>query len=77
MENTYKTKDLYEAAALLAKGEKFVGIDRKARPPHDFIFEDKNVCNAISIRHLNGDLAVMSKEYAEAVKVLKVRVNDI
>lgn len=72
----YKTQDLYEAAALYAKGEKMVGIETE-RKPYTFIFENYDICRSLSMEYINNELAVLAKDYADAVKLLKSRVNTL
>lgn len=75
---TYKTQDLYEAAALYAKGEKMVGIEKvNNRRPCAFVFENAEVCKTLAMEYINNELAVLAKDYADAVKLLKSRVNTI
>lgn len=75
-EKNYKTQDLYEAAALYAKGEKMVGIET-VRKPYIFVFENYDVCKTLSMEYINNELAVLAKDYADAVKLLKSRVNTL
>lgn len=72
----YKTQDLYEAAALYAKGEKMVGIETE-RKPYTFVFDNFEVCKSLSMEYINNELAVLAKDYADAVKLLKSRVNTL
>lgn len=74
--DNYKTQDLYEAAALYATGEKMVGIET-TRKPYTFVFEDGDVCRSKSLEYINEELAVIAKRYADAVKLLKSRVNTL
>lgn len=72
----YKTQDLYEAAALFATGEKMIGLETD-RKPYKFVFADFDVCKSKSMEYMNGELAVIAKEYADTVKLLKSRVNTL
>jgi ribosomal protein L25 (general stress protein Ctc) len=72
----YKTQDLYEAAALYSKKEKMVGIETD-RKPYTFVFENFEVCKSLSLEYINNELAVLAKDYADAVKLLKSRVNTL
>lgn len=76
MEKHYKTQDLYEAAALYATGEKLIGIETE-RKPYTFVFDNFEVCQTKSLEYVNNELAVLAKEYADAVRLLKSRVNTI
>jgi hypothetical protein len=72
----YKTQDLYEAAAIYAKGEKMAGIETE-RKPYTFVFENYDICRSLSMEYINNELAVLAKDYADAVKLLKSRVNTL
>jgi len=74
--NEYKTSDLYEASAIYAKHEKLVGIET-TKKPYVFIFANYDVCNVISLEYINNELAVLAKDYADAIKLLKSRVNTM
>lgn len=75
-DRTYKTQDLYEAAALFATGEKMIGIETE-RKPYKFVFDDFDVCKSKSMEYMNGELAVIAKVFADAIKLLKSRVNTM
>jgi hypothetical protein len=70
----YKTQNLYEAGALIASGERIVGMETSSRP-YTFIFEDFEVCSKKALQYINNELAVLAKDYADAIKTLKSRVN--
>jgi len=72
----YRTSDLYEAAALYATGEKMVGIEAE-RMPYKFVFRDYKVCESKSFEYINEEMAVVAKKYADAVKLLKNRINSL
>lgn len=72
----YKTQNLYEAAALIASGEKIVGMET-AKRPYIFVFNDFDICSAKANQYVNNELAVLAKDYADAVKTLKSRVNTV
>lgn len=76
MKKHYKTQDLYEAGALYAKGEKMVGIETE-RKPYIFVFKDGEVCRSMSLEYINNELAVLAKDYADAIRLLKSRVNTL
>lgn len=72
----YKTKDLYEAAALHCKGQNLAGIEI-GKKPYTFVFENYDVCRALSLEHINNQLAVLSRDYESSLKLLKSRVNTL
>ena len=76
MKKHYKTQDLYEAGALYSKGEKMVGIETE-RKPYTFVFADGEVCLSMSLEYINNELAVLAKDYADAIRLLKSRVNTL
>lgn len=73
---SYRTADLYEAAALFSTGEKLLDIDT-TRKPYAFIFEDPQVCKIKALEYANNEQAGLLKDYADAVKLLKAKVNTI
>lgn len=75
-DNCYRTQDLYEAAALYSKGQKMLGLETEKKP-YTFVFTDYNVCITLSMEYINNELAVLAKDYAEAIKLLKSRVNTL
>ena len=76
MKNEYTTQDLYEAAALYSTGERLTRLITQ-RKPYFFAFEDVTSCEEKSIQYINGELQVNAKEYADAVKLLKSKVNTM
>lgn len=81
MEN-YKTQDLYEAAALYATGEKLIGLEKAqavgvTRRQCYFVFLNREICQKKALEYINNELAVLAKDYGEAVKLLKSRVNTV
>lgn len=71
--DVYVTKDLYEAAAILAKGQKLLRLD-----PQEgyflFVFEDKEKCEKVSNAFWSGELKVNAKAYANALRDLKCQI---
>jgi len=53
-----------------------VGIETE-RKPYTFIFENYDICRSLSMEYINNELAVLAKDYADAVKLLKSRVNTL
>lgn len=72
----YNTRDLYEAAALHASGEKLEGLETGKRP-YIFVFSDYEVCKKKALEYINNELAVLAKDYAASIKLLKNRVNSV
>jgi hypothetical protein len=71
----YRTRDLYEAAALSASGESLVGIEKEEKICY-FIFSDAEACRQKVTAYTNNQLAVLARSYAEAVKTLKSRIYE-
>lgn len=70
---TYHTKDLAEAAAILAKGRRLLRL----QPQEDyflFVFEDEKQCEEIANSFWSGELRVNAKGYADALRTLKDRI---
>ena len=70
---TYKTKDLGEAAALIVKRQRFIRIDWEGRICW-FVFENKQECEGLSSDYFFGELLVNAREFQEAIKRLKHRI---
>lgn len=71
--NEYLTKDLHEAAAVLAEGQKLLRLD----PQDDhflFIFQGKEKCEEIANAFWSGELKVSAKKYADSLRTLKDRL---
>lgn len=69
----YSTKDLYEAAAVLAKGQRLLRLD----PQEDyflFVFEDKERSEKIANAFWSGLDVNGTKGYADALRTLKDRL---
>lgn len=74
MENTnYKTKDLWEAAALLANKLTLIDIERKGNMCF-FIFKDNDIAEKKAKEYYFGSLTVNAFEYQEAVSKLKKHI---
>lgn len=72
MEN-YKTKDLYEASLIYAKGQKFLGLESESKF-FWFVFESKEECKRLANEYWQGSVAVNAKAYADALRTLKDRI---
>lgn len=73
MNNTYKTKDLAESAALIVEGQNLLKIEREGRLCW-FIFENKEKCIELSNKFFFGGLLVNAREFYEATTRLKNRI---
>ena len=71
--DTYKTKDLAEAAALLVMKRALATIERKGNICF-FVFENKSRCEEISRQFFFDTLLVNAREYHEAIARLKNRI---
>lgn len=71
--NTYRTKDLAEAAVLLIMKKALIGIEREGNICF-FIFENKSRCEEISRQFFFDTLLVNAREYHEAITRLKNRI---
>lgn len=72
MADEYRTKDLGEAAALLASNIKLLRLESENNF-FWFIFEDNNAWE-ISDDYWSGDLRVSAKDYNDSYKTLKDRI---
>ena len=73
MENYYRTKDLGEASALMAKGQRLINLERKDGICW-FLFEDKQKCEKLSNNFFFGELLVNARDYQDAMTRLKNRI---
>ena len=73
MEQTYSTKDLYEASALYASGMPLSTLKSDGNQ-FWFIFLNSEECKKISDGYWRGSLDLNAKKYADAVRTLKDRV---
>lgn len=70
MSNTYKTTDIYLAAALLVNGAKLVDIDRAGRNVV-FELESEGDIKGMINSHMNDELMVPAKSYKITIQELK------
>ena len=66
----HKTKDIYEASALLAYNLKLVKLELE----HNFywfVFENNDVSRKTADKYWRGDLSVNAKQYADSIRTLK------
>lgn len=73
IESQYATKDLAEAAMLLAKGQKLTGMRREGSTCW-FEFADKGTCEELSNRFWFGEVLINAKTYFDAMATLKGRI---
>lgn len=72
--DVYKTKDLGEASALLAKGQKLLFLS-KEDSFYWFIFEQGR-CQEFSSEYWFGELLVNARTYNDCMKTLKNRLHS-
>ncbi|HWY80063.1 MAG TPA: DUF5659 domain-containing protein [Candidatus Sulfotelmatobacter sp.] len=73
MNNTYQTRELSEAAALLLNKQRLVEIKREKKVCW-FIFDNQKECERISNEFFFGELMVNARTYYEAITRLKNRI---
>jgi len=73
MQKLYKTKDFYEAAALIATNKKLVALERDSGF-YWFVFEKRDASLKSSDLFWRNELKVMAKDYADAIRTLKDRL---
>jgi len=71
--NTYKTKDLYEASTLYALDQKFLYLEKEGEY-FWFVFGNKEVCQEIADKYWRREVSVDAKTYADAIRTLKDRL---
>lgn len=70
--NTYLTKDLGEATALVTEGVKFIGLEREGSF-YWFVF-DGTRADEVSQIYWSGDLKVSAKLFSDNLRTLKDRL---
>lgn len=70
---TYKTKDLWEAGALVINHLPLVSIEREGKVCF-FVFDDKSKADAIAREYYFGSLKVDAYKYQEAISRLKRQI---
>lgn len=73
MPKQYKTKDIYEASALIANKVKLVKFEQGAGF-YWFVFEGGDLSLKTSDLFWSNELKVLAKDYADALKTLKDRI---
>lgn len=69
----FRTKDIYEAGALIAADLLFVGLEPGAGF-YWFVFDDETACRKVADTFWSNRLRVSAKDYAEAIRSLKDRL---
>ena len=70
---TFRTKDLYEASALLAAKAKLLSL-QPDRSFCWFVFENATACRILSDSFWRNELTVSAKDLTEAIRTLKDRL---
>lgn len=73
MQKQYKTKDIYEAAALLAKKARLASLE-KTDSFYWFVFDDWDAGRTLSDSYWRNELVVLARDYSDAVRTLKDRI---
>ena len=71
--NSYKTKDLYEAALLYAAGIGLMGLDGEGKQMW-FVFGDREESERLANSYWSRLAEVNAKDYADAIRSLKDRL---
>lgn len=69
----YKTKDLHEAAFLLAKGIRLIELEKDAGFSW-FVFEERDASLKLANDYYNNKATIKGKLYADCLKTLKDRL---
>lgn len=69
----FRTKDIYEASALIAKNLSLTGLEADAGF-YWFVFESSDTCRNLSNSYWSNNLNVLAKDYADAIRSLKDRL---
>lgn len=69
----FRTKDIYEAGALMAADLIFMGLE-PGEGFYWFVFENATGCRKIADAYWSNRLKVLAKDYADAIRSLKDRL---
>ena len=70
MNNTYKTKDIGLASALISIGQKLIEVSREGKICW-FLFEDLDKCIDLDKKYWFGELLINAKTYKQSLDQLK------
>ena len=70
----YTTKDLGEAAALVAAGQTLLAIRSSGERHYLFVFENHKSSKDLAERFWSNTLKLPARDYHTSIKVLKARV---
>ncbi len=71
--NTYSTRDIAEASALLARGQKLIAVNKVDSVCY-FNFKDAQVCKQTSNEYFFGELLVNARLFHESFIRLKNKI---
>ena len=74
-EDTFQTRDLWLAAALMASGRRLAGLVWHEGRAY-FAFEDPVACQASADGYWSRNLQVQAKDFADALRTLKDRLHS-
>ena len=69
----FRTKDIYEASALVAANLPIIGLEADSGF-YWFVFESATACRKLSNSYWSNQLTVLAKDYADAIRSLKDRI---
>ena len=74
MQNSYRTKDLFEAAFLYASNQRFLGLETNDKQRYWFLFEDDvSCCDLISL-YWNKEATIGVRDFVDALRAMKDKV---
>ena len=71
----FRTKDIYEASALIAAKARFLHL-LPDKHFYWFVFEDCDHCRQISDSYWRNELKVMAKDLTEAIRTMKDKIHS-
>ncbi len=69
----FRTKDIYEASALIASQAKFLNLEPD-KNYYWFVFENSDMCRKLSDSYWRNELEVLAKDLTDAIRTLKDRI---
>lgn len=71
---TYKTKDIGEAAALFTQNLKLINLESDPGGFYWFVFDDGKYAKAVAHTYWFGNLMQNARRYSDSLKTLKDRI---
>lgn len=74
--DTYRTSDLYEAAALLSSGIKLLRLEPTTQTHVIFLFENNSESQRLVSDYINGNLMINCRNFMSSWRFLRRKIDD-